>query len=90
MAFDVERRHRSTWQGRRLNAPRELCELVPAHANSDRMEAACRRTDLVKRRQQLMQECGVSYCRLQTGSSRCRQRVSSSSRAFDPLTSLYS
>ena len=37
------------------DAPREVCELALAHVNSDRVEAAYRRTDLFDRRRELMQ-----------------------------------
>lgn len=36
--------------------PRDVCELAPEHVNSDRVEAAYRRTDLFKRRRRLMHE----------------------------------
>ena len=36
--------------------PREVCELALAHVNSDRVEAAYRRTDLFDRRRELMQQ----------------------------------
>ena len=35
--------------------PREVCELALAHVNSDRVEAAYRRSDLFGRRSELMQ-----------------------------------
>ena len=35
--------------------PREVCELALAHVNRDRVEAAYRSTDLLKRRRLLMQ-----------------------------------
>ena len=38
------------------DAPREVCELALAHVNSDRVEAAYRRTDLFERRRVLMEE----------------------------------
>lgn len=37
-------------------APRDVCELALAHVNSDRVEAAYRRTDLFDRRRELMQQ----------------------------------
>ena len=37
------------------DAPREVCELALAHVNSDRVEAAYRRSDLFERRRELMQ-----------------------------------
>ncbi|MDE2811709.1 MAG: integrase, partial [Gemmatimonadota bacterium] len=37
-------------------APREVCELALVHVNSDRVEAAYRRSDLFERRRALMQE----------------------------------
>jgi hypothetical protein len=36
------------------DAPREICELALAHVNSDRVEAAYRRSDLFERRRELM------------------------------------
>ncbi len=38
-------------------APREVYGLALAHVNSDRAEAAYRRTDLFDRRRELMQQC---------------------------------
>ena len=38
------------------DAPREVCELALAHVNSDRVEAAYRRTDLFERRRELMEQ----------------------------------
>ena len=38
------------------DAPREVCELALAHVNSDRVEAAYRRSDLFERRRELMQQ----------------------------------
>ena len=43
------------WAAERTDVPREVCELALAHVNSDRVEAAYRRTDLFDRRRQLMQ-----------------------------------
>ena len=34
--------------------PREVCELALAHVNSDRVEAAYRRSDLFEKRRDLM------------------------------------
>ena len=34
------------WAAECTDAPREVCELAPAHVNSDRVEAAYRRSDL--------------------------------------------
>ncbi|MDE3262366.1 MAG: tyrosine-type recombinase/integrase [Acidobacteriota bacterium] len=44
------------WAAERADAPREVCELALAHVNSDRVEAAYRRTDLFERRRELMEE----------------------------------
>jgi len=44
------------WAAECSDAPREVCELVLAHVNSDRVEAAYRRTDLFERRRELMEE----------------------------------
>ncbi|MDE0005002.1 MAG: tyrosine-type recombinase/integrase, partial [Rhodospirillaceae bacterium] len=43
------------WAAERTDVPREVCELALAHVNSDRVEAAYRRSDLFDRRRQLMQ-----------------------------------
>ena len=42
------------WAAERTDVPREVCELALAHVNSDRVEAAYRRTDLFERRHELM------------------------------------
>ena len=42
------------WAAEKGDAPREVCELALAHVNSDRVEAAYRRSDLFERRRQLM------------------------------------
>ena len=42
------------WAAECTDAPREVCELALAHVNSDRVEAAYRRTDLFDRRRGLM------------------------------------
>ena len=39
------------WATECSGAPHEVCELALAHVNSDRVEAAYRRTDLFERRQ---------------------------------------
>ena len=44
------------WAAECTDAPREVCELALAHVNSDRVEAAYRRTDLFERRRVLMEE----------------------------------
>ena len=43
------------WAAECTEAPREVCELALAHVNSDRVEAAYRRTDQFERRRNLMQ-----------------------------------
>ena len=43
------------WAAERTDVPREVCELALAHVNSDRVEAAYRRSDLFDRRRELMQ-----------------------------------
>ena len=43
------------WAAECSDAPREVCELALAHVNSDRVEAAYRRTDLFERRRMLME-----------------------------------
>ena len=50
------------WAAECSDAPREVCELALAHVNSDRVEAAYRRSDLFERRRRLMDEwsCYVS------------------------------
>ena len=42
------------WAAECTDAPREVCELALAHVNTDRVEAAYRRTDLFDRRRVLM------------------------------------
>ena len=44
------------WAAECTETPREVCELALAHVNSDRVEAAYRRTDLFERRRVLMQQ----------------------------------
>ncbi|MYE01672.1 MAG: site-specific integrase, partial [Alphaproteobacteria bacterium] len=44
------------WAAECSDAPREVCELALAHVNSDRVEAAYRRTDLFDRRRELMRD----------------------------------
>ena len=44
------------WAAECSDAPREVCELALAHVNSNRVEAAYRRTDLFERRRVLMEE----------------------------------
>ena len=42
------------WAAECTDAPREVCELALAHVNSDRVEAAYRRSDLFDKRRELM------------------------------------
>ena len=44
------------WAAECSDAPREVCEHAHAHVNSDRVEAAYRRTDLFERHRVLMEE----------------------------------
>ena len=44
------------WAAECSDAPREVCELALAHVNSDRVEAAYRRSDLFERRRELMED----------------------------------
>ena len=44
------------WAAECSDVPREVCELALAHVNTDRVEAAYRRTDLFERRRELMEE----------------------------------
>ena len=44
------------WAAERTDVPREVCELALAHVNSDRVEAAYRRSDLFEKRRELMVE----------------------------------
>ena len=44
------------WAAECTETPSEVCELALAHVNSDRVEAAYRRTDLFERRRSLMQQ----------------------------------
>ena len=43
------------WAAELTDVPREICELALAHVNSDRVEAAYRRSDLFDRRRALME-----------------------------------
>ena len=55
----VPHRFRSSfrdWAAECTETPREVCELALAHVNSDRVEAAYRRSDLFERRRSLMQQ----------------------------------
>ena len=47
------------WTAECSDAPREVCELALAHVNSDRVEAAYRRTDLFEKRRELMEAWSV-------------------------------
>ena len=47
------------WAAECTDAPREVCELALAHVNSDRVEAAYRRSDLFDRRRVLMNDWAV-------------------------------
>ena len=49
------------WAAEKTDAPREVCELALAHVNSDRVEAAYRRSDLFERRRELMQAWAVYW-----------------------------
>ena len=44
------------WAAECSDAPREVCELALAHVNTNRIEAAYRRTDLFDRRRALMEQ----------------------------------
>ena len=44
------------WAAERTDVPREVCELALAHVNSDRVEAAYRRSDLFEKRRDLMED----------------------------------
>ena len=44
------------WAAECTDAPREVCELALAHVNSDRVEAAYRRSDLFEKRRALMND----------------------------------
>lgn len=56
------------WAAELTDTPREICELALAHVNSDRVEAAYRRSDLFDRRRQLMQDW-AEYVGIQTPAS---------------------
>ena len=56
------------WAAELTDTPREICELALAHVNSDRVEAAYRRSDLFDRRRQLMQNW-AEYLHSQTPAS---------------------
>ena len=44
------------WAVEGTDAPREVCELVLAHVNTNHIEAAYRRTDLFERRRDLVEQ----------------------------------
>ena len=44
------------WAAERSDAPREVCELALAHVNTNAIEAAYRRTDMLERRRALMEQ----------------------------------
>ena len=44
------------WAAESTDVPREVCELALAHVNSDRVEAAYRRSDLFEKRRDLMED----------------------------------
>ena len=50
------------WAAECTDAPREVCELALAHVNSNRVEAAYRRSDLFERRRELMDAWGKYVC----------------------------
>ena len=56
------------WAAECSDAPRDVCELALAHVNSDRVEAAYRRTDLFERRRVLMQEWAAYVAADRSGS----------------------
>ena len=51
------------WAAECSDVPREVCELALAHVNSDRVEAAYRRTDLFERRRKLMTDWAAYIAR---------------------------
>ena len=64
------------WAAECTDAPREVCELALAHVNSDRVEAAYRRTDLFERRRVLMEDRAGFVGRLgETGGDQIRREV---------------
>ena len=50
------------WAVERADVPREVCELALAHVNSDRVEAAYRRSDLFERRRDIIQDWSATTC----------------------------
>lgn len=60
------------WAAEQTNFPREVAEMALAHAVGDKVEAAYRRGDLFKKRQQLMDEWG-RYCGRQ-GAEKTRRK----------------
>ena len=50
------------WAAERTDVPREICEFALAHINSDRLEAAYRRSDLFERRRDPMQDWSDYLC----------------------------
>ena len=49
------------WAAEQTNYPREVAEAALAHVLSDKVEAACRRTDLFDERRMLM-EAWARFC----------------------------
>ena len=47
------------WAAECSDAPREVCEPALAHVNTNSIEAAYRRTDLVERRRAVMEQWGT-------------------------------
>ena len=65
------------WAAECSDAPREVCELALAHVNSDRVEAAYRRTDLFERRRVLMEEWSGFVGRVaESGEDQTRRKAS--------------
>ena len=47
------------WAAECSDAPQEVCEPALAHVNTNRIEAAYRRTDMFERRRALMEQWGA-------------------------------
>ena len=62
------------WAAERTDVPREVCELALAHVNSDRVEAAYRRSDLFEKRRDLMEDWS-KYVAAENSEERPKRRL---------------
>ena len=74
------------WAAECSEAPREVCELALAHVNSDRVEAAYRRSDLFERRRVLMEEWARFISRSVESSQQARRKGSLQRQSVSPAS----